>query len=168
MMEITRENFKNALDSYKLWKELDKRMRDLSSRGVNFHEGISEVLVCYANSFYHSVGKGSEDAFTKDGKQVQIKATSNFDNDLTSFGPTSEFDLLHFARLNKLEDKLYLYNIPLSFLENMKVNKEETFRDQQLMGRRPRFSIINKIIIPYNLKPYAIIDLVTGHITNLQ
>lgn len=165
MRVITEKDFKDALKSYQLWKELDQRMRSSSSRGVNFHEGISEVLVCYVNSFYHSVGLGSEDAITKDNKLVQIKATSNFDDDLTSFGPRSKFDILHFARLDRQTDQLYLYDISIDFLENIKVNSTETFREQQEQRRRPRFSIIKKIIKPNNLEPYAVIDLKNGNIT---
>ena len=41
--------------------------------------------------------------------------------------------------------------------------KNETFKQQQVKGLRPRFSIINKIIKPYNLKPIFI-----GDIDNLE
>lgn len=164
MVKITDELFEEILETYNLWKELDYRLRKVSSRGVNIHEGISEVIVCYVNGFEHSVGRGSEDAFTDFGEQVQIKATSNYDDDLTSFGPRSEFDLLHFARLDKVNDIFYLYDIPLEELDETYVNSTQTFRDQQLQGRRPRFSIIKKIIIPQELDYYASVDLRTGRI----
>jgi len=165
MAKITDDLFQEILETYKLWKELDYRLRRVSSRGVNIHEGISEIIVCYVNGFDHSVGRGSEDAFTDLGEQVQIKATSNYNDDLTSFGPRSEFDLLHFARLDKENDIFYLYDIPLEDLDETYVNQSETFKEQQLQGRRPRFSIINKIIIPRDLDYYASVDLRTGKIT---
>lgn len=161
---ITDQDFKFALENYRVWKDFDTRMRKVASRGVNFHEGISEPIVCYVNGFTHSVGQGSEDAWTSDNKQVQIKGSSNFDSDLTSFGPTSEFDYLHFARLNKDEDILYLYDIPLEDLYNTKVNATQTMKMQQDQGRRPRFSIIQKYIKEKNLTPYAKVDLTTGSI----
>jgi hypothetical protein len=33
------------------------------------------------------------------------------------------------------------------------VSEGETFRDQQTQGRRPRFSIYNRIILPKGLSP---------------
>jgi len=165
MAKITTELFEEILEIYSLWKELDLRLRKVSSRGVNIHEGISEIIVCYVNGFEHSVGRGSEDAFTDLGEQVQIKATSNYNDDLTSFGPRSQFDLLHFARLDKLNDVFYLYDIPLEDLNETYVNKTQTFREQQMQGRRPRFSIIKKFIEPRNLDYYASVDLRTGQIT---
>jgi len=164
-IKITKDKFFEILEAYQLWKRFDEVMRKHSSRGVNLHEGITEVIVCYVNDFYHSIGQGSEDAFNKYNEQVQIKATSNFDSDLTSFGPTSEFQHLHFARLNRNGDLLYLYNISIKGLQNIMVNKENTFREQQNQNRRPRFSIIKKIIIPKKLKPYAKVNLINGQIT---
>jgi type-2 restriction enzyme bsp6I len=95
-------------------------------------------------------------------KKVQVKASSNFNSDLTSFGPTSEFDILEFARLNQEENKLYLYKIPIDNLYDINVNSNETFKEQQQSGRRPRFSIIEKYIKEYNLKHYAVVDMITG------
>lgn len=164
LYKIETKDYIRILDAYKTWKEFDAIMREYSSRGVNLHEGISETIVCYVNDFYHSVGKGSEDAVTNDGKLVQVKATSNFNDDLTSFGPTSKFDLLHFARLDKVDDKLYLYDIPIEELYEVPVNENEKFRDKQLKGQRPRFSIIKKYLSEDKERPYAIVDLITGNI----
>lgn len=168
MSKITKELFDEILKTYALWKDLDDRLRRVSSRGVNIHEGISEIIVCYVNGFYHSVGRGSEDAFTESGEQVQIKATSNYNSDLTSFGPRSEFDLLHFARLDKENDVFYLYNIPIDDLNETYVNQNQTFEEQQMQGRRPRFSIIDKIIVANNLDYYASVNLRTGQITRYK
>ncbi len=110
------------------------------------------------------MGAGSEDAFTENmDLKVQIKGSSNFNSDLTSFGPTSEFDILEFARLDQDEDKLYLYRIPIDELYDVHVNKKQTFKQQQLEGRRPRFSIISNYIEKYNLNPYAVVDMISGN-----
>ena len=91
-----------------------------------------------------------------------MKATSNFETDLTSFGPKSEFDILHFARLNRETDELYLYDIPLDTLYDVKVSKNKTFKDKQNSGQRPRFSIIDKYL--KESKPYAIVNMINGDI----
>lgn len=165
IVKITHEKFKEACESYFVWKELNERMKNSSSRGVNIHEGITEPIVCYVNDYKHSVGKGSEDAFTEDGLQVQVKASSNFHEDLTSFGPTSEFDILEFVRINQETDEFYLYRIPLDNFYDIKVNATETVRDKQLMKLRPRFSLIQKYIVEIGLEPYAIVNVETGEIT---
>jgi len=165
-MKITENQYKEACESYFLWKELNERMKKNSSRGVNIHEGITEPIVCYVNDYKHSVGKGSEDAFTNDGLKVQIKATSNFDDDLTSFGPTSEFDILEFVRINQETDEFSLYRIPLDDFYDIKVNATQTFKEQQELGRRPRFSIIKELVKKQDLKPYAVVKIEGAEVCN--
>lgn len=165
--KISNMGYKDILSAYLLWKKFDEKMRKYSSRGVNLHEGISEVVVCYVNDFYHSVGLGSEDAKTNDEKFVQIKGSSNFDRDLTSFGPESKFDVLHFARLKRDTDEMYLYDIPIDELYDVKVNKTQTVKDKQELGQRPRFSIINRYLKEEQEKPYAIVNMLTGDIKRI-
>lgn len=162
---ITRERYEKVIRLYFLWKELNEGIKEDFTRGINLPEAITEPICCYVNEFKHSLGGGSEDAVDPyTNELVQIKATSNFMTDLTSFGPESEFDVLHFVRLNQAEDKMYLYNIPVDTLSQVNVNTNETFKEQQAQGRRPRFSIINKYIIPYNIPAYAVVDLNTTEI----
>ncbi|AIA29301.1 Type II restriction endonuclease [Mycoplasmopsis californica] len=167
MKKITNHKYNEIISLYPIWKGLNNRIKQLYPRGINFHEVFSEFIVCYINEYYHSLGAGSEDAFANNRLRVQIKGTSNYDSDLTSFGPKSEFDILEFARLDQIKDYLYLYRIPIEDLCNVKVNKDLTFREQQQLGRRPRFSIISNFIEPYNLKPYAKVNLKTGKYTLL-
>lgn len=164
-IKITEERFKKVINLYFNWKELNSGIKEDYSRGVNLPEAITEPICCYVNGFRLSLGEGSEDAVVPEtGEQVQIKASSNFDRDLTSFGPQSKFDLLHFVRLNQSEDKMYLYDIPINDLKKVKVNSFETYEEQQAQGRRPRFSIIDKYIKTYDIKEYAIVDLKTKKI----
>lgn len=168
LFDITRERFDKVIDLYFNWKKLNAGIKEDFTRGVNLPEAITEPICCYVNGYKHSLGGGSEDAMdTVTNQKIQIKASSNFNNDLTSFGPESEFDELHFVRLNQEEDKMYLYNIPVDELENVKVNANETFKEQQQQGRRPRFSIINKYIVEDDIQPYAIVDLQTKDIERL-
>lgn len=166
--KITEERYKKVIGLYFNWKALNAGIKEDFPRGINLPEAITEPICCYVNGFMHSIGEGSEDAVnTRTNAKVQIKATSNFWSDLTSFGPQSEFDELHFVRLDQESDKMYLYYIPVDELANVQVNAGETFADQQGQGRRPRFSIINKYILPDNIKEYAIVDLNTGEIERL-
>ena len=151
--------YNQAVDNYYIWKKLTNSMKSSGARGVNLPEGITEVICCYHNNFLWSKNEGSEDAISLAGEKIQIKATSNYDNDLTSFGPRSEFYELHFVRLNQNTDTMELYKIPIEDLEKTKVNSKETFKEQQLQGRRPRFSIIEKFIEPKSLRPYKIVQL---------
>ena len=168
LSRITEDRYRKVIGLYFNWKALNAGIKEDFTRGVNLPEAITEPICCYVNGFMHSLGEGSEDAVDpRTGSKVQIKATSNFWCDLTSFGPQSEFDELHFVRLNQEEDKMYLYYIPVNQLANVYVNAGETFADQQYQGRRPRFSIINKYILPDSIEPYAIVDLNTTEIERL-
>lgn len=145
------------------WKKLNTRIRKYGTRGVNFHESLSEVAFClYSGSkrFVKINGKvsASFDTFNlKTNKAEQIKATS-VDSDLTSFGPTSQWDDLYFLDFynkGKLDGTFNAYKIKTKTIQGTYVNKTQTFIDQQKQGRRPRFSIIDDIIKAYNLEPEA-------------
>ncbi|WP_291650939.1 Bsp6I family type II restriction endonuclease [Clostridium sp.] len=158
--KISQERFNKVCDLYFSWKSLNSGIKENYSRGVNLPEAITEPVCCYVNGFLLSLGEGSEDAVDpNNNNQIQVKATSNWDRDLTSFGPRSHFSELHFVRLNQSEDKMYLYNIPIDDLKDVKVNVNETFEEQQADNRRPRFCIIDKYIKPFDIRPYAIVDL---------
>jgi hypothetical protein len=164
LIEIDNIKFKEAIEIYQLWKNLDAKIKTFYSRGVNIHEAITEIIVCFVNGFPLSLGGGSEDAINpKNNFKVQIKATSNFNRDLTSFGPKSKFDELHFVRLDYEKDIMFLYNIPINLL-GLNVNKNKTFDEVKKEGKRPRFSIIKDIIIKNNIKEYAKVKLNTAEI----
>ncbi len=157
--KVTKKMYDEVIEAYYKWKDLSDLMKKNGARGINIPEGITEPICCYYNNFLWSKDEGSEDAISEDGKKIQIKATSNYNIDLTSFGPRSEFDELHFVRLNQEKNKIELYNIPIIDLLKTKVNSTETFEDQQKAGKRPRLSIINSFINVYLLKPYKIIQI---------
>ena len=167
--KISQEHFNRVCDLYFIWKMLNSGIKENYTRGVNLPEAITEPICCYVNEFLLSLGEGSEDAVDpKNNNEIQIKATSNWNRDLTSFGPKSQFTELHFVRLNQSEDKMYLYNIPIINLKNVMVNANETFEQQQNNNRRPRFSIIDKYIKPFDIHPYAVVDLTKKVIKKLE
>lgn len=91
---------------------------------------------------------------------VEIKATSNFHDDLTSFSPDTRFDILIFARLDTSTNNLYIYDMGMNFsqFQTIQINRTQTVYDQQLQGKRPRLSLI-KQINSRQITPVATIDL---------
>jgi len=158
---INKKKVLEVLEAYFLWKKSSKKVKELNGRGINLPEAISERLVCYFNDFSLTPDEGSYDAINSKGETIQIKATSAFDNELTSFGPRSKFDFLHFARFDTNKDEVWLYDIPKKELDSVVVNKKknETFLNQQEQGRRPRLSIVKEFIEKLNLEPYKKVNL---------
>ena len=104
-------------------------------------------------------GKCSFDCInTKTGSRIQIKASS-VASDLTSFGPRSEWDELFFLDFSKGDGSFKAYLISPDEVYSRNMNKGQTFAEQQAQGRRPRFSIIDSIIIPEKRKPVKICKL---------
>jgi hypothetical protein len=61
----------------------------------------------------------------------------------SSFGPTEEWDFLYFVDCTKYKNKIFkIYEIKISnknkLWYDIKINKNETYKDQCLQGRRPR------------------------------
>ena len=46
-----------------------------------------------------------------------------------------------------------IYKIENNLIYNHQVSKSQSFRDQQMQGRRPRFSIIKELIVPNKIQP---------------
>lgn len=160
-----KNKYEKVFKAYFLWKELNELILQEYSRGVNIPEYITENLCCIINGYtLHAAEGGSEDAVDTEGNKIQIKATSNFDNDLSSFGPRSQFDILEFVRLDKDNDTFYFYRINLEDLNKVKVNHQESFQSKQSTGQRPRFSIIKQIIEPNKLSHYATVSMKTGDV----
>src|SRR3989344_8219362 len=138
---------------YNLWNALNRAIKAISTRGVNLPEAISENAFCLffpdcVRIVKLAKGKCSYDVVDlKMGKRIQIKASS-VGSDLTSFGPRSEWDELYFLDFSKGDGTFLAYKIEKALIYSQKVNKTQTFEDQQKQDRRPRFSIINEIIKP--------------------
>ena len=161
LKKVDEKKIVDVLDAYFSWKKSSELIKNLNGRASNFSEAISERLVCYINNFSLATEEGSYDAISIDGKTIQIKATSKFNDDLSSFGPRSQFDYLHFARFDINKDEVWLYNINKGSLDEVIINKEknETFLEQQKQGRRPRLSIIKEFVNKYQLEPYKKVNL---------
>lgn len=160
---VTEKDLKLILESYKAWKFLNSTLSHFASRTVNFPEAISESLCCYQLQYqwHNKVNtKLAGDGTGINGELIEIKATSNFNDDLTSFSPETKFDILIFARLEITANKLHIYNMNMNFsqFQVIQISRTQTVFDQQQQGKRPRLSLI-KIIKSQNIEPVAILDL---------
>lgn len=163
LMSFDKQDKRKWKRLFDTWKKLKLGLRGYKSREPNFPEGLSEVAFClYSGSKRFISLKGnvnsSFDTFNmKTGKAEQIKACS-VESDLTSFGPRSRWDDLYFLDFyndGKLDGTFNLYKIPTKTIYSMKVNKNQTLKQQQSQEKRPRFSIIKEIIKKKKLKPVA-------------
>lgn len=146
------------------WLKINEKLKSLGGRNLNVPDVFSEALFCYffnavrTNGTAHSYDCVSIDS----GRGVQVKSAS-IEYDCTSFGPTSTWDDLYyvdFAPNGNVDGNVFFYKIDVDFSGLiLNAKKKETFRDQQLQGRRPRFSIKRQIIDANNLKPVLKINL---------
>lgn len=153
----------NLVSIYDNWRQLSTQLRAYNARAVNLPEGLSEIAFCYfmncARLNNHTLKSGvnsSFDAYSLEtNKRIQIKSCSVIP-DLTSFGPNSQWDELYFQdfyKEGKWDYTFDIYHIPNHLIFNQYVNKNQTFREMQSQGKRPRFSIYRDIIVKNNLKP---------------
>ncbi len=156
---------------YKKWLSLSDLCQNMKGRRINIPEIISEGLFCVEFNcarFIKCSGKMSSSfdcLRLSDNKKIQIKACS-VEHDLTSFGPKSKWDeiyLVHFFPNKTYDGSYVVYKIEDSDIYNHKVNKNETFKDQQIAGKRPRFSLMKDIIIPKGIKPTHIGNVLTDY-----
>lgn len=164
LVNVDSQRIKTVIDIYYHWKQLDAEIRTLSgTRGINFPSEISEYLTCYALGLMVNKEGSNGDAvdMTNPTKPqiIEIKGSSAEESSApSSFSPTEHFDELVFARLDKNADTLKIYRLGINSndLKQIKVSKTQTVGDQQRQGRRPRFSIQDKIVDKLGLKPNVI------------
>ena len=165
-MYYDHNDFEELKKIYRTWLNLNKFIINLGSRATNVPDLLSEGLFCYlfgvcrTNAKINSKSYDAYDEKTNEG--IQIKSCS-IEDDCTSFGPKSTQDRIYFMKFhpNSKNGKVEIYDItdypPYDFVLNHE--KNETFLDQQLMGRRPRFSVQKLIIDANNLKPIKTVYL---------
>ncbi len=137
---------------WNLWLRLREDLRLYNSRSINLPEILSEGAWCLYSGSVRLIRHTSADTYNLNtGEAEQIKATST-SNDLTSFGPRSRWDRLYFLDFSRLDGSFDAYEIPTNELQNYRINANQTFRDQQNQGRRPRLCLID-FIQEYNISP---------------
>ena len=155
-----KSDMKDLQKIYNAWKNLDKKIRRLLpkyksktyGRTSNIPDILTEGAFAYFRKCPRLVGNftksksskakklpsSSADCYDKKNKKtVQVKASSTGKNgkcnDLTSFGPKSEFDKLYFLdfyRKGKRDGKFDVYDIPIGFLYKTKVKKNMTLEQR--------------------------------------
>lgn len=164
LINVDSQRIKTVIDIYYHWKQLDAEIKTLSgTRGINFPSEISEYIACYTLGLMVNKEGSNGDAVDmnnpKNPKIIEIKGSSaDEDSAPSSFSPTEFFDDLVFVRLDKYNDILRIYRLGINSndIKKIKVSRTQTVGDQQKQGRRPRFSIQDKIIKIRGLKPSAI------------
>lgn len=144
------------------WLKINKETKSLNGRGINLPDVFTESLFCLLFDCIRTndTAKSYDCVRISDGAGIQIKSTTILE-DCTSFGPKSTWDELYFmdfAPNGRVDGKIDIYKIDRC-LDNIKVNRTQTFKEQQKEGRRPRFSIKKEIIEKDNLKPVKTINL---------
>jgi hypothetical protein len=155
------EDDKYIQDIYSSWRDLSEKTSTLGGRGINLPDILSEAFFCRTMNSVRVVKvngtSGSFDAYCMGSKKrIQVKACSVLP-DLTSFGPKSVWDELYFLDFyneGKWDGSVNFYLIPNELIYNHKQNKNknQTFREQQAQGKRPRMSLIN-LIKENNIEP---------------
>lgn len=158
-------DFEDIREIFKSWLDISIKLKKLGGRSLNVPDVISESLFCIAFNAArtNNTARSFDCVLRKTGEGVQIKSAS-ISNDCTSFGPCSTWDLLYFMDFipnGTIDGIVNVYQIDTTELFNIVLNakKGETFKDQQLQGRRPRLSIQNQMIKSKDLKPIKVIDI---------
>ena len=112
-------------NAYFKWKDLNTYISNNSHRGINMPDAISEPMGCYCLGLLWNRGSEVGDATNPTtGEKVEFKATSRFEEDLSSFGPTCQFDDLVFLRFkffNTLFSRFFIiFTASLKFLIRVK------------------------------------------------
>ena len=161
LIKIDEPRIQETCDAYFKWKDLNTYVKSLVSRGINMPDAISEPMGCYC------LNKSSGgDAKSLDGRKIEFKATSNYEYDLSSFGPRCDFDDLVFLRFDLDLNMLFVYDTGINSeeLKKLPVSKTATVGDYQKAGKRPHIRIIESIINARKLEPTVIFNIRRGMI----
>jgi len=142
---------------YNNWRTLCDNLGKVNARAVNLPEGLSETAFCIAKNMWRITSSipGANSSFdcydyagVRGENRVQVKACSVLP-DLTSFGPTSEWDRIFFVdfyREGMWDGSFDVYEVDTQDIYQFPVNINQTVADQKALGRRPRFSIYGGLI----------------------
>ncbi|WEA93201.1 Bsp6I family type II restriction endonuclease [Streptococcus anginosus] len=161
-IKIDDARINETCDAYFKWKDLNTYIKSTSSRGINIPDAISEPMGCYCLGYLwnrgNEVGDGTDPAT---GKKIEFKATSNFEGDLSSFGPKTVFDNLVFLRFNLDSNQLYIYDLKIDSEKfgSYPANQTQTIQDQKDAGRRPHVSLQRLFVDEQGLKPDIVFDI---------
>lgn len=162
------------IDIYHSWVSLSNSTSRLGGRKLNVPDVLSEGILAYCIDGWRTnsadivssvdVESLSFDVLSKSKKQIEVKASSVEGGTLTSFSPKKlDFDklvVMDFYANGLFNGEILIHEIDFSDINSIIMNKgkNETFKDQQNAGRRPRFELLkwarenNKIIKTHAIK----------------
>jgi hypothetical protein len=132
-----------------------------AKRAPNMPSELTEAIVCLCTGA-ELIDEGHGDILLPEGLIGEVKGTSSYEGDLSSFSPSSEFDKLYFVHMDpKSHDIYHVYDLELNrkSISGIMVNNTTTFADHSKGNRRPRFSVIDQIIRPRGMKPTWKVDM---------
>lgn len=132
-----------------------------AKRAPNMPSELTEAIVCLCTGA-ELIDEGHGDILLPKGLIGEVKGTSSSDHDLSTFSPSSEFEKLFFVHMDpQSHDVYHVYDLGLNrkSIAGIMVNSTSTFADHSKGNRRPRFSIIDQIIKPKNMKPTWRVDM---------
>lgn len=145
-LDIIKDLLENYIDTTNLFDNINKKLSKKKIRNPNFPSEISENIVKFSFFKKYKI-MPSWDTDKGDllvlNKKIEVKGFMSYGP--SSFGPTEKWDILYFVDCIEFKNKYFkVYEIKLSnkneYWNNIKINKNETYYDQCLQGRRPRIS----------------------------
>lgn len=146
------------------WSNLNKTITGelKGTRKTNFPDALSESIFCLEMDCGKLISSKNSNGYStsfdcydyKRDKRIQVKCSSS--KGPTSFGPRSQYDEIYFIDFfadYKLDGSYKIYLLENSDIDNIKVNKKHTLKDQQDKDRRPRFDIRSQLIGPKKIQP---------------
>lgn len=152
---------KRAFDAWLGLKDMSKILR---GRSPNIPECITETCLCLVTNSVRfeksrKLKNASFDCFDiLKEKTIQGKSCS-VEDDLTSFGPKSKWDVLYFLDFynnGELDGTFNVYEIPNNLIYNCLVKEGRTLKEAQKLGLRPRIHIKSQIVVPNGIEPIDI------------
>jgi hypothetical protein len=160
VIDVTWDSVHELHIAYRAYDDALRRV-PWSRRGANIPEALTEALVCLCTDGKLKTS-GEGDLLLPDGRIGEVKATSKPDGDLSSFSPQESWDTLFFVIANPgdgFDYHVYDTEMSRSDFGVIQVSKAHTFNDQAMAKRRPRFSIIEKVISEYDMEPTWRVDI---------
>ncbi len=137
------------IDFNKSISELNTNLNYKKIRNINFPSEISENIVKYCIFNKYKLMPDWDTTLSGDlnlqlnNKNIKIEVKAFSSKGPISFGPNEFWDWIYFVDAKNYKQKHFkIYELKLSSLDinwlNIKLNKTETIKDQQLLKRRPR------------------------------
>ena len=161
VIQYSHEDIPSLKESFNRWRAFKEDANRNHGRSPNFPEYISEACLCLVTGFVRfksskKLKSSSFDCFDLvNERAIQSKACSVV-QDLTSFGPKTQWDDLYFLDFyngGNVDGTFNVYKVPNELIYDCAVKSGRTLKQAQGEGKRPRLSLKDQIIGSHGLKP---------------